>query len=72
MTTGRRFVAVAGAGAWLLADEVYAGAERSTAPPNAATRFGTRAEKVIAVGALSKVMRLPGLRATPGWSGRWR
>lgn len=51
-------------GAWLLADEVYTGAELD---PGAETRsfFGT-AERVIATGSLSKAYGLPGLRI--GWA----
>ena len=50
-------------GAWLLADEVYAGAEhnREEITP---TFFG-RYERVIAVGSMSKAYALPGLRI--GW-----
>ena len=51
------------AGAWLLADEVYQGAERSgvTTPS-----FWGRAKKVIVVNGLSKAYGLPGLRI--GWT----
>jgi len=50
------------AGAWLLADEVYQGAERigSTTPT-----FWGRAERVIVTNGLSKAYGLPGLRI--GW-----
>ena len=50
-------------GAWLLADEVYAGAERLTDDPTPS--FWGEVEKVIAVGSLSKAYGLPGLRL--GW-----
>jgi aspartate/methionine/tyrosine aminotransferase len=52
-----------GAGAWLLADEVYQGAERSgeTTPS-----FWGRYEKVIVNNGLSKAYGLPGLRI--GWT----
>ena len=49
-------------GAWILADEVYAGAELSGQPT--ATLFG-RAERVVATASLSKAYGLPGLRI--GW-----
>lgn len=50
-------------GAWILADEVYAGAERQleTQTPS----FYGRYDKVLAVGSLSKAYGLPGLRL--GW-----
>ena len=58
-------VAVAeSAGAWLLADEVYAGAERADGATETPTFWGST-EKVIAVGSLSKAYGLPGLRT--GW-----
>lgn len=51
------------AGAWLLADEVYQGAERvGPITPG----FWGRAEKVIVVNGLSKAYGLPGLRI--GWA----
>lgn len=50
------------AGAWILADEVYAGAE--LAGPETPTLFG-RAGKVVATASLSKAYGLPGLRI--GW-----
>ena len=50
-------------GAWILADEVYAGAERNGAPPTPS--FWGRHDKVIAVNSLSKAYGLPGLRI--GW-----
>lgn len=55
--------AARGAGAWLLADEVYQGAERSgqTTPS-----FWGRYEKVIVNNGLSKAYGLPGLRI--GWT----
>lgn len=50
-------------GAWILADEVYAGAELDGQPT--ASFFGTT-ERVIATGSLSKAYGLPGLRI--GWT----
>lgn len=50
-------------GAWILADEVYAGAER-VAEETTPSFYG-RYEKVLAVGSLSKAYGLPGLRI--GW-----
>jgi aspartate/methionine/tyrosine aminotransferase len=50
-------------GAWLLADEVYAGAER-VADEVTPTFYG-RYDKVLAVGSTSKAYGLPGLRI--GW-----
>ncbi len=52
------------AGAWLLADEVYAGAERET--DQETPSFYGRYDKVIAVGSMSKAYGLPGLRV--GWA----
>ena len=52
------------AGAWLLADEVYAGAERET--DEVTPSFYGRYDKVIAVGSMSKAYGLPGLRT--GWA----
>lgn len=50
-------------GAWILADEVYAGAERET---DATTQsFHGMYDKVLAVGSMSKAYGLPGLRT--GW-----
>ncbi len=51
-------------GAWILADEVYAGAERRT--DEQTPSFHGRAERVIAVGSMSKAYGLPGLRI--GWA----
>ena len=51
-------------GAWILADEVYAGAERKT--DDQAPTFYGRSERVIAVGSMSKAYGLPGLRI--GWA----
>ncbi|MFO7865627.1 MAG: aminotransferase class I/II-fold pyridoxal phosphate-dependent enzyme [Candidatus Aminicenantes bacterium] len=51
-------------GAWILADEVYTGAER--ARDNETPSFYGRYDKVIAVGSLSKAYGLPGLRL--GWA----
>lgn len=50
-------------GAWILADEVYSGAERlnETQTPS----FYGRYDRVVAVGSLSKAYGLPGLRI--GW-----
>lgn len=50
-------------GAWLLADEVYAGAERLL--EEVTPSFWGRYEKVLAMGSLSKAYGLPGLRL--GW-----
>lgn len=50
-------------GAWILADEVYTGAER--AGPATPSLFGS-CERVIATGSLSKAYGLPGLRI--GWA----
>jgi hypothetical protein len=50
-------------GAWILADEVYAGAELDG--PRTASFHGTY-ERVIATGSLSKAWGLPGLRV--GWA----
>lgn len=51
-------------GAWILADEVYAGAERESDVETPS--FYGRYDKVIANGSLSKAYGLPGLRI--GWS----
>ncbi|MCG8608264.1 aminotransferase class I/II-fold pyridoxal phosphate-dependent enzyme [bacterium] len=50
-------------GAWILADEVYGGAERLT--DDISPSFYGRYDKVLAVGSLSKAYGLPGLRT--GW-----
>jgi aspartate/methionine/tyrosine aminotransferase len=55
--------AAASAGAWLLADEVYGGAERLT--DTETPSFWGRYDKVLAMGSLSKAYGLPGLRI--GW-----
>jgi aspartate/methionine/tyrosine aminotransferase len=55
--------AAGSAGAWLLADEVYAGAERVTDVVTP-TFYGDY-DKVLAVGSMSKAYGLPGLRI--GW-----
>ncbi|CAN5828416.1 aminotransferase [soil metagenome] len=55
--------AAARTGAWILADEVYAGAELNGL--ETASFFGTH-ERVIATGSLSKAYGLPGLRI--GWA----
>jgi aspartate/methionine/tyrosine aminotransferase len=51
------------AGAWILADEVYAGAERET--DVVTPSFHGMYDKVLAVGSMSKAYGLPGLRT--GW-----
>jgi aspartate/methionine/tyrosine aminotransferase len=51
-------------GAWLLADEVYRGAERET--DEETPSFYGRYDKVLAQGSMSKAYGLPGLRI--GWS----
>lgn len=50
-------------GAWLLADEVYAGAERTN--DEITPSFWGRYDRVLAVGSMSKAYGLPGLRT--GW-----
>jgi aspartate/methionine/tyrosine aminotransferase len=50
-------------GAWILADEIYAGAERVT--DQITPSFWGRYDRVLAVGSLSKAYGLPGLRL--GW-----
>lgn len=55
--------AAARTGAWILADEVYTGAERDGNPTP--SLFGQH-ERVIATGSLSKAYGLPGLRI--GWA----
>jgi aspartate/methionine/tyrosine aminotransferase len=50
-------------GAWILADEVYAGAERLT--DQFTPSFWGRYDKVLTVGSMSKAYGLPGLRI--GW-----
>jgi aspartate/methionine/tyrosine aminotransferase len=52
------------AGAWLLSDEVYRGAERES--DEEAPSFYGRYDKVLAQGSMSKAYGLPGLRV--GWS----
>ncbi|TMF24326.1 MAG: aminotransferase class I/II-fold pyridoxal phosphate-dependent enzyme [Chloroflexi bacterium] len=49
-------------GAWIVADEVYRGAERSA---EESPSFSGRGERIIVTGGLSKVYGLPGLRI--GW-----
>jgi aspartate/methionine/tyrosine aminotransferase len=49
-------------GAWILADEVYRGAERSV---EESPSFSGRGERIVVTGGLSKVYGLPGLRV--GW-----
>ncbi|NNE67186.1 MAG: aminotransferase class I/II-fold pyridoxal phosphate-dependent enzyme [Pyrinomonadaceae bacterium] len=51
-------------GAWILADEVYTGAERVT--DEETPSFYSRYDKVVAVGSMSKAYGLPGLRV--GWA----
>ena len=50
-------------GAWLLADEVYAGAERTS--DEVTPSFIGRYDRVLAIGSMSKAYGLPGLRI--GW-----
>lgn len=50
-------------GAWVLADEVYAGAERRRNRPTPS--FWGRYERIVAVNSVSKAYGLPGLRC--GW-----
>ena len=50
-------------GAWIVADEVYAGTERGNRPQT--PTFRGRHERVIAVNSMSKAYGLPGLRL--GW-----
>ena len=60
----KAIVAVAArVGAWILADEVYAGAERET--DTVTPTFYGMYDKVLAVGSMSKAYGLPGLRT--GW-----
>src|SRR5438034_4962482 len=49
-------------GAWIVADEVYRGAERSA---EESPSFSGRGERILVTGGLSKVYGLPGLRI--GW-----
>jgi hypothetical protein len=59
-----RIVAIADrVGSWILADEVYRGAERTTDKDS--TSFYGRYDKVLAVGSMSKAYGMPGLRI--GW-----
>ncbi len=51
-------------GAWILADEVYSGAERTVEKPTPS--FYGRYDKVVATGSMSKAYGLPGLRL--GWA----
>jgi aspartate/methionine/tyrosine aminotransferase len=51
-------------GAWILADEVYTGAERETDVETPS--FYGRYERVLAIGSMSKAYGLPGLRT--GWA----
>jgi len=53
-----------GVGAWILADEVYAGAERTS--DEVTPSLWGRYDRVIAVGSMSKAYGLPGLRL--GWA----
>ncbi len=50
-------------GAWIVADEVYAGTERGDAPTTES--FWGRYDRVIAINSMSKAYGLPGLRT--GW-----
>ncbi|QBY02839.1 aminotransferase class I/II-fold pyridoxal phosphate-dependent enzyme [Rhodophyticola sp. CCM32] len=56
-------VAADRSGAWIVADEVYAGTERATDTPTAS--FLGQADRVIAINSMSKAYGLPGLRL--GW-----
>ncbi|MGO1117240.1 aminotransferase class I/II-fold pyridoxal phosphate-dependent enzyme [Rhodovibrionaceae bacterium A322] len=56
--------AAARVGAWIVADEVYAGAERLT--DTETPSFYGRYDKVLAIGSMSKAYGLPGLRL--GWA----
>ena len=56
--------AAEGVGAWILADEVYSGAERIN--DEETPSFYGRYDKVMAVGSMSKAYGLPGLRV--GWA----
>ncbi len=56
--------AAEGVGAWILADEVYAGAERIN--DEETSSFFGRYDKVMAIGSMSKAYGLPGLRV--GWA----
>jgi len=59
-----KIVAVADrVGSWILADEVYAGAERLT--DDQTPSFFGRYDKVVATGSMSKAYGMPGLRI--GW-----
>ena len=53
-----------GVGAWILADEVYRGAERLSEEQTPS--FYGRYDKVVAVGSMSKAYGMPGLRI--GWA----
>jgi aspartate/methionine/tyrosine aminotransferase len=60
-----RIVAIAEKlGAWILADEVYRGAERNS--DKETKSFFGRYDKVVAMGSMSKAYGLPGLRV--GWA----
>jgi aspartate/methionine/tyrosine aminotransferase len=60
-----RIVTIASkSGAWILADEVYRGAERNS--DEETKSFYGRYDKVIAMGSMSKAYGLPGLRV--GWA----
>lgn len=58
-------VAAEAAGAWILADEVYAGAEVGAADAPATPGLWGATDRVIATASLSKAYGLPGLRL--GW-----
>lgn len=65
LTEMQRIVSIAEkVGGWILADEVYAGAERLT--DEQTVSFYGLYDKVIAVGSMSKAYGLPGLRV--GWA----
>ncbi len=55
--------AASGVGAWILADEIYSGAERTSHPPTSS--FWGRYDRVLCTNSLSKAYGLPGLRS--GW-----
>ena len=67
MSDGERQAVIEAAervGAWILADEVYAGAEHHT--DEETPSFWGEYDRVIAIGSLSKAYALPGLRV--GWA----
>ena len=64
MTKGKIVNIASQQGSWLLADEVYRGAERCG--DDITPSFFGRYDKVIAIGSMSKAYGLPGLRV--GWA----